>query len=174
MERKILWTIGHSNRTIEEFTNILLHYKIERLVDIRALPGSDKFPWFNQDSLKQSLNEIGIDYQYLKLLSGIRPQRKDSPNTACKNKSFRAYADYMETEPFKEGIAVLEDLASQKRTVIMCSEILWWRCHRSMVADYMKSIGWEVINIFTINKSEEHHYRSVARIVDGKLTYREA
>ena len=96
MERKILWTIGHSNRTIEEFTNILLHYKIERLVDIRALPGSDKFPWFNQDSLKQSLNEIGIDYQYLKLLSGRRPQRKDSPNTAWKNKSFRAYADRSE------------------------------------------------------------------------------
>ena len=169
---KTLWTIGHSNRTIEEFIQILLHYSIERIVDIRRLPGSDKYPWFNQDRLRESLKENGIEYVYLYLLSGRRPQRKESPNTEWRNKSFRAYADYMETDEFREGISELEKYALEKRSAIMCSEVLWWRCHRSMVADYMKSLGWYVINIFSIDKAEEHPYTSVAKIIDGKLRYR--
>lgn len=170
MEKKI-WTIGHSTRSIESFIHILKEYDIEVLADIRSLPGSDKYPQFNQDRLKDSLNQSGIQYEYIRQLGGLRPAKKDSLNIVWLNKSFRGYADYMETDEFRDGIDALISLAEEKKTAIMCSEVLWWRCHRSMVADYLKSLGWTVIHIENETKSEEHPYTSPARIVDGKLTY---
>ncbi|MGL5691649.1 MAG: DUF488 family protein, partial [Bacteroidales bacterium] len=102
-----IWTIGHSTRTGEHFIEVLKNYNIQVLVDIRTLPGSDKFPQFNQDRLSESLSQNGIEYVYIPRLGGLRPSHKDSPNIAWRNKSFRAYADYMETDAFKEGIKEL-------------------------------------------------------------------
>ena len=171
---KQIWTIGHSTRSIESFIQILKAYDIKVLADVRSLPGSDKFPQFNQDNLMVSLNENGIEYRYIPLLGGLRPAKKDSLNDAWRNKSFRGYADYMETDDFKKGINILVTLAGQKNTVIMCSEILWWRCHRSMIADYLKSEGWTVCHIRDEYTSEIHPYTSPAKIVGHKLTYHQS
>ena len=140
MER-IIWTIGHSTLDVEQFVNVLESYHIELLVDVRSLPGSNKFPHFNADNLASYLKKNHIDYRYLKLLGGLRPKNKDSLNIAWRNQSFRNYADYMETEGFKEGISWLIEYALHTRTAIMCAEAVWWRCHRSMIADYLTSMG---------------------------------
>ncbi len=166
-----IWTIGHSTRTGEHFIEVLKSFGIEVLADIRTLPGSDKFPQFNQDRLSESLFQNGIRYVYIPRLGGLRPSHKDSLNIAWRNKSFRAYADYMQTDSFRQGIEELLVLAKENRTAIICSEILWWRCHRSMVADYLKSIGWIVIHIEDTGKFKEHPYTSAASIINGHLDY---
>ena len=166
-----IWTIGHSTHSIELFVELLQQYDIELLVDVRSLPGSNKFPQFNSDNLAQSLREHEIEYTYLKILGGLRPKNKNSLNTAWRNQSFRNYADYMESDSFKEGIEILQELAREKRTAIMCAEVLWWRCHRSMIADVMKIKGWKVIHIQSKTSTKEHPYTAAASIVDGKLSY---
>jgi uncharacterized protein (DUF488 family) len=168
-----IWTIGHSNRELEDFIKILKSFKIELVADVRSLPGSNRFPHFNKESLRKSLKEHTIYYVHIPELGGRRNFDKDSKNTAWKNKSFRGYADYMESEDFKNGIKVLLDYAKKMKTVIMCAEALWWRCHRSMISDYLKSIGIIVNHIMDILKYSEHSYTSPAKIEEGKLTYRE-
>lgn len=170
---KKLWTIGHSTHPIEEFISILHAYHIEMLIDVRSLPGSNKFPQFNKENLEISLPKANISYKHLLILGGRRKVSKTSKNAAWHNASFRGYADYMETDAFKEGIEELKKLAEHKKVVIMCAEVLWWRCHRSMIADELKSKGWTVIHIMSATKSEEHRYTAPAKIVDGKLTYAE-
>ena len=141
------------------------------VVDVRSLPGSNKFPQFNKENLEISLPKEGVAYKHLLLLGGRRKVSKTSKNTAWHNASFRGYADYMETDAFKEGIQELKKVAEHKRVAIMCSEVLWWRCHRSMIADYLKVQDWTVIHILNLNKSEEHPYTAPAKIVNGKLSY---
>lgn len=168
---KIIWTIGHSTHTLQEFIALLHGYHIEMLVDVRSLPGSNKFPHFNKENLKISLPKEGISYKHLLILGGRRKVSKTSKNTAWHNASFRGYADYMETGAFKEGILELKKLAEHTKVAIMCSEVLWWRCHRSMIADKLKSEGWTVIHILSLTKSEEHPYTSPAKIIKGELSY---
>lgn len=169
--QKAIWTIGHSTHSAEEFLGILQHYHIKLLVDVRRYPGSRKFPWFNQDVLKSYLIDHGIDYVHIGELGGRRKPNPDSENTTWRHPAFRAYADFMESEEFKIGITELELLATTKVSAIMCSEVLWWRCHRSMIADYLKSSGWEVMHILSKEKSTEHPYTQPAKVVNGKLTY---
>ena len=119
---KEIWTIGHSTRTLEHFVEMLRSFNIELLVDIRSFPGSRRVPQFNKENLEQSMPENGIDYMHLKLLGGRRPVHKDSKNTGWKHPAFRGYADYMETDIFKEGIEELEKNALKERTAYMCSE----------------------------------------------------
>ena len=107
----------------------------------------------------------------MKELGGRRKANPDSKNTEWRHPAFRGYADYMETETFKEGMAALKKLALKQRTAYMCSEAVWWRCHRSMVSDYLKAAGWKVWHIMGIEKAEEHPYTAPARIVDGRLSY---
>src|SRR5665811_639570 len=171
--RDRIYTIGHSTRTGEEFILILNSFKIELLADIRSYPGSKRYPHFNKENLQQTLLAHKIIYQHFPELGGRRKTLKDSKNTAWRNDAFRGYADYMETEDFKEGISRLEDFASQYKTAYMCSEAVWWRCHRSLVSDYLKWKGWQVMHIMSKNKSEEHPYTSPAKIVDDKLNYTE-
>lgn len=171
MPAKILWTIGHSTRTIEEFTALLLQNGIRMLADVRLLPGSRKYPHFNQDVLERSLEKQGIDYLHILGLGGRRKKVKDSRNTVWRNASFRAYADYMETPEFEESAKNLMHLALEKNTCIMCSEAVWWRCHRSMIADYLKSKGWKVLHILSEKKTEEHPYTKAASIIDDQLEY---
>ncbi|HXM50543.1 MAG TPA: DUF488 domain-containing protein, partial [Pyrinomonadaceae bacterium] len=101
-----------------------------------------------------------------------RSARSDSHNIAWRNKMFRGYADYMETEEFRAGIARLLDVARTRRTAIMCAEAVWWRCHRSLISDYLKANGVEVTHIMTAGKSEPHPFTSAARIINGELSYR--
>ena len=167
-----IWTVGHSTRSGEDFGKILLAHEIKVLVDVRSFPGSRRLPHFNREALSQSLGELGIEYRHEPRLGGRRKPSSDSHNTAWKNASFRAYADHMETEAFRQGVEELLEVAAIERTTVMCAEALWWRCHRSLIADYLKAEGHTVLHIIDQHKTEEHPYTSAARIVEGKLTYK--
>ena len=171
-QNKIVWTIGHSTRTLEKLIEMRHSFKIEMLADIRSYPGSRRYPQFNKESLEVSLPENNIQYVHLKKLGGRRKVNPDSKNTAWRHVAFRGYADYMETEDFKEGIQELEKISLQQRTAFMCSEAVWWRCHRSMVSDYLKAHGWKVMHIMDVSKEEEHPYTAPAKVVNGELTYK--
>jgi uncharacterized protein (DUF488 family) len=167
-----IWTIGHSTRTAEKFSEILLAHEIKVLVDVRSFPGSRRLPQFNKAELAESLSSMGIEYRHEPRLGGRRKPRADSHNTAWKNASFRAYADHMESEEFQRGVEELLEIAASERTTVMCAEAVWWRCHRSLIADYLKAEGHTVLHITDQSRTEEHPFTSAARIVDGKLSYR--
>ena len=173
VEQKSIWTIGHSTRPIEYFIEMLQSFSIKMLVDIRSFPGSRRYPQFNKENLEISMPENGIEYLHLRPLGGRRAAKPGSKNTAWKNAAFRGYADYMETNEFKEAIQELEKIAMKQRTAYMCSEAVWWRCHRSMVSDYLKAEGWTVNHIMDIGKATEHTYTAPAKIIDGRLSYEE-
>jgi uncharacterized protein (DUF488 family) len=167
-----IWTIGHSTRTIDEFISLLKENGIKLLADVRSLPGSKRYPQFNKESLANSLGKVGIRYEHFPELGGRRKARLDSSNTAWRNASFRGYADYMETEEFRNGAQRLLDLAGRSGpSAIMCAEAVWWRCHRSLISDYLKVRGIEVRHILDANKTDSHPYTSAARIVNGDLSY---
>jgi uncharacterized protein (DUF488 family) len=167
-----VWTFGHSTRALEEFIEALNSFAIKVLVDVRSFPGSRRYPHFNREQLKASLAAAGIDYQHFPELGGRRRAKPDSLNMTWRNESFRGYADYMETGDFRAGIERLLSVANQRRTAVMCSEAVWWRCHRSLISDYLKAKGVEVTHIMGVRKSEVHPFTSAARIVNGALSYR--
>ncbi|HEV3099747.1 MAG TPA: DUF488 domain-containing protein [Candidatus Udaeobacter sp.] len=167
-----IWTIGHSTRSIDTFISLLKANGITVLADVRTWPGSKRYPQFNKEKLSHSLGKAGIRYEHFPELGGRRKAKPDSKNTAWRNESFRGYADYMETEEFNKGVKRLLDLsAAAGPTAIMCAEAVWWRCHRSLISDYLKARGIEVIHILDANKTEPHPYTSAAQIVNGKLSY---
>lgn len=166
-----IYTIGHSTRSLEEVLHILKAYGIGHLADIRSLAGSRRVPQFNQETLAPGLEASGIHYTHLKLLGGLRPTRRDSPNTGWRNRSFRGYADYMQTAEFSEGLHVLETLARQECTAIMCAEAVPWRCHRSLVADALLIRGWEVLHLFSPAHAEAHRLCPFARLEGLHITY---
>nr|WP_040548000.1 DUF488 domain-containing protein [Pedosphaera parvula] len=169
---KEIWTIGHSTRSLAEFTALLKQNQIESLADIRRFPGSRRYPQFGRDQLAMGLQNEGIAYEHFEKLGGRRAPVPDSPNTAWRNTGFRGYADYMVTAAFDEGIRRLIILAAAKRTVIMCAEAVWWQCHRSLIADYLKASGMAVWHIIGASKVELHPYTSPAHLIDGRLSYR--
>ena len=166
-----LWTVGHSSRSLDELLEILRSAGIEVVADVRRFPGSRKFPRFGSDALAASLREAGIGYEHFPELGGRRRSSPDSPNTAWRNESFRAYADYMATSGFAKGIDRLLELAQRQRVAVMCSEAVWWRCHRGLIADHLKVRGHEVVHLLSPDRHDEHPYTSAARVVDGRLDY---
>lgn len=154
---RTIFTIGHSNRAFEDFLALLTENEIEVLADIRTVPKSRTYPYFNTESLAKSLPEHGIEYVHIAKLGGLRKAKKDAPsrNTAWENSSFRNYADYAETESFREGLEELTSIARTKRTAYMCSEAVWWRCHRRIVTDYLLTAGWKVLHIMAPRKVTE-------------------
>ena len=171
MQERNIWTIGHSTRDLGKFIAMLRSFQIELVVDIRSFPGSRRYPHFNKEALAISLPKTGIEYIHLPDLGGRRKPLNDSNNTGWRLAAFRGYADYMETDAFEKGIKNLELLASKKRVAYMCSEAVWWRCHRSLISDYLKHKGWTVVHIMDAGKSEEHPYTKPARIVGNNLVY---
>src|SRR5215211_7604841 len=148
-----IWTIGHSTRGIDEFISLLDENEIKLLADVRAWPGSKRYPQFNKDALAESLIAHGIRYEHFPELGGKRKSKPDSHNNAWGNASFRGYADYMETAQFQKGIERLLDIAAETGPIaIMCAEAVWWRCHCSLIADYLKARGIEVPHILGANK----------------------
>jgi len=168
-----IYTIGHSTRDQDEFIKMLRPFDITALVDIRRFPGSRKYPHFNQESLTASLQKVGIQYTHLEGLGGRRKVQKDSTNSRWRNDSFQGYADYMETKDFEKATAKLEAIALKQPTAYMCAEAVWWRCHRSMVSDYLKAKGWKVLHIMSVAKADEHPYTSPARIEGDQVFYSE-
>ena len=166
-------TIGHSTREIDVLISMLEENGIKLLVDVRSLPGSKRYPQFNKEALAKSLSQHGIHYEHFPELGGRRKPKPDSKNIAWRNPSFRAYADYMETDEFHRGITRLLHLApASGPTAIMCAEAVWWRCHRGLISDFLKARGVEVTHIVDRSKTEPHPFTSPARIVNGELSYR--
>jgi uncharacterized protein (DUF488 family) len=166
-----IWTIGHSTRPIGEFLGLLCAARIDIVADVRSFPGSRKYPQYGKEALATTLAAHGIGYEWLPALGGRRRVAPDSPNTAWRNASFRGYADYMSSPEFAQGLGQLIQLASQGRTAIMCAEALWWRCHRSMIADALSVRGIEVVHILGAKTSVVHPMTAPARVVGGALTY---
>ena len=148
--------------------------QIKAVADVRMFPGSRRYPQFGREALAKSLADAAIRYEHFLELGGRRRAKPDSRNNAWRNESFRGYADYMETESFRKGIERLVDVAGQTGPVaIMCAEAVWWRCHRSLISDYLKARGVEVLHILDHNKVEPHPFTSAAKIVNGELSYTE-
>jgi uncharacterized protein (DUF488 family) len=166
-----IWTIGHSTRPSEEFVDLLQAYRIETIADVRSFPGSRKYPQYGQQALTATLAAHDIGYAWLPALGGRRRASPDSPNTAWRNAAFRGYADYMASAAFAQGMTQLLDVANGSRTALMCAEAVWWRCHRSLIADVLRVRGIEVVHILDARHSTPHPMTQPARIVDGRLSY---
>ncbi|MCX7548262.1 DUF488 domain-containing protein [Xanthomarina sp. F1114] len=170
-KQKTIWTIGHSTRTEEEFLNLLESFEIKQLLDVRRFPGSRKFPQFNKENLEVVVPKKGMAYIHLENLGGRRKASPESKNTIWNHPSFRGYADYMETDSFERAFSNLQNLALKKPSAIMCSEAVWWRCHRSMIADKLKAAQWDVLHILGEHKLQKHPYTKPAKVIDGHLSY---
>ena len=166
------WTIGHSTRTFDELARTLRDAEIELVVDVRRFPGSRRLPQFESTTVEAELARAGIAYRWIAALGGRRRPDPHSPSTGWTHAAFRAYADHIATEEFAEGLTELLMLAGGLRTAIMCAEVLWWRCHRRLIADVLVSLGVPVVHLFAPGKSELHRLRPPARLENGQLTYR--
>lgn len=169
-----LYTIGHSTRPLEEFIDLLREHDIGILADVRSFPSSRRYPHFNRESLAEVLQRYGIRYEWLgEQLGGFRKKGlgENSPNKAWKSQGFRNYADFTMTEPFREGVGRLLELAETGSLAFMCAEQLYWRCHRRIISDYLKARGHSVTHIVWKGKPEEHELTRFAKIVEGKLRY---
>jgi uncharacterized protein (DUF488 family) len=169
----VLYTIGHSTRTLEELIAALRAHQIELIVDIRAFPMSRRLPQFNRDSLQQTLPAAEIGYRWMKELGGYRKKiLEESPHIALRNQSFRNYADYMLTPEFEQAMADLITLAKNTSPAYMCAEGPYFRCHRMLVSDWLVAHGHEVLHIDGPGAVKPHLLTAEARIVDGRLIYR--
>jgi uncharacterized protein (DUF488 family) len=166
-----VWSIGHSTHAFDAFVELLRANGIERVADIRTVPKSRRHPHFHTDSLARELPAHGIAYEHLAALGGWRHAASDSPNGGWRNASFRGYADYAMTPEFAAGLGALRALAAQAPTAMMCSEALWWRCHRRLVADRLVLGGDEVCHIGSDGRAAHHELSSFAAVVDGRLIY---
>jgi uncharacterized protein (DUF488 family) len=167
-----IWTIGHSNRPWDAFEALLRAHGARTLVDVRAFPGSRRWPHFSRDAMARHLDACGIEYHWLPALGGRRPSvRSDSPHRAWTVTAFRNYADHLATEEFRTGLARLVDLARARATAVMCAEALVAQCHRRLISDRLTSLDWRVLHITGTGPPAEHCYPPFLRIVDGELLY---
>jgi uncharacterized protein (DUF488 family) len=171
MDSARVLTIGHSTRPIDVFLDLLTRHRVDTLVDVRRHPGSRTQPQYNVAPLRESLAQAGIGYEWLEALGGRRRARADSHNTRWRNASFRGYADYMETPAFTSAFDALTALCDSKRCALMCAEVLWWRCHRSLIADALQAGGRPVAHIGPDGALIAHPYTGAAWIDDGRLRY---
>ncbi len=150
---------------------MLQAYQIDLLVDVRTVPRSRYNPQFNRDALPAPLAAVGIAYEHMPGLGGLRHARPDSPNTGWRNLSFRGYADYMQTPEFASNLQALQDLEAGRRVAIMCAEAVPWRCHRSLIADALITRGVPVVHIMSATKANPHQLTSFARVEGTRITY---
>ena len=168
-----IYTIGHSTRTHDEFIALLHAHDVQRLIDVRRYPGSRRHPHFSRESLQHSLPATGIVYEHEAALGGRRSSTThNSPNTAWRSASFRAYADYMGTQEFADALERVLARADELRTVIMCAEAVPWRCHRQLIADALVARGITVRHIITSAGAAEHELHDEAHVTaGGRVTY---
>ncbi|MDX9823052.1 MAG: DUF488 domain-containing protein [Syntrophales bacterium] len=167
----IIYTIGHSTRTVEEFVRILHAHEIQTVVDVRTIAASRHNPQYNETELRKSLSRAGIEYIRMKGLGGLRHTTKASPNTAWRNAAFRGFADYMQTAEFAENIEQLIKIAAEKRTAILCAEAVPWRCHRSLIGDALLVRNVPVVDIMSEKAGKPHILTSFARVDGQRITY---
>lgn len=168
----LVCTIGHSNRPLDDFIGLLRANDVQCVVDIRTVPKSRHNPQFGQDLLPHSLARAGINYRYIEELGGLRHARADSlANSGWRNKSFRGYADHMQSEEFAQGLAALEALVARQRCALMCAEAVPWRCHRSMVGDALVVRGYAVEHIIGPKGRKRHTLTPFAHVEGLAITY---
>ena len=166
-----LWTVGHSTRSSEAFLDVLAAHHIEALLDVRRFPGSRRLPQFRAEELETALAARGVAYRWLPGLGGRRRPDPDSPNVAWRHPAFRAYADHVASEEFAASMFELLVVAHGLRTAVMCAEVLWWRCHRRLIADVLTALGAQVVHLRDEQVSEIHRLAPPAALVEGRLTY---
>jgi uncharacterized protein (DUF488 family) len=166
-----VWTVGHSTRSFDELLAVLDAYGVELVADVRRFPGSRRLPQYSASALEASLGAHGIAYHWLPALGGRRRPTADSSNLAWRHPAFRAYAEHIATEEFADGLFELLMLAGGLRTAVMCAEVLWWRCHRRLIADVLTSLGISVVHVRDDRTAEPHRLVLPARMVGGELTY---
>jgi len=168
----VIYTIGHGNRSIEEFLGLLKDAAIEFLVDVRAYPASRRHPQFARASLEGSLADAGIRYVWEgTALGGRRKPQPNSPHVALTNPGFRAYADYMASGTFRDGLERLIGLGSATPATIMCAERLPWQCHRYLLADSLVACGVRVLHLVSPGQGKEHALNRLARSCGERLVY---
>ena len=171
MNSPLIVTIGHSNRSLEEFIKLLQLNDVQLVADVRTVPRSRYNPQFNKNTLPESLREAGIGYQHMAGLGGFRHTVTDSPNTGWRNASFRGFADYMQTKEFEDSLEKLIDLAKTERVALMCAEAVPWRCHRSLISDALVIRGIHVEDILGKGERREHVLTSWAEVHGTRITY---
>ena len=171
-ESRTIHTIGHSTRTIENFIELLRAHRIDLLIDVRRWPMSKRYPHFNREALTLSLEENGIGYNWRQDLGGFRKAEANSPNTAWRVATFRAYADFMLTENFAQIMHEIDSIANEHRIVLMCAEAVHWRCHRQLLADAFLVRGWSVLHIMD-DGCHEHKLPPFARPQAQRIIYRD-
>ena len=164
-------TIGHSNLPLDRFLRILQCHGIHRVVDVRSFPRSRRHPQFNAEPLRDALQRVGLAYEGLTPLGGMRRARPDSANLAFPPDGLRGYADHMETRAFAEALDTLLILARQAPTTVMCAEADWRRCHRSLLSDALQVRGVEVRHLAGEGPPERHALTAAARVEGGRLSY---
>lgn len=167
----LVCTIGHSNRPLETFLDLLRSNEIARVLDVRTVPRSRHNPQFGQDALPASLASAGISYLHIAELGGLWHARADSPNTGWRNLSFRGYADYMQTPEFAANVDAVVELARAERCVLMCAEAVPWRCHRSLIGDALLVRGMRVEDIIGPKGRKPHRLTAFAVVEGTHLTY---
>lgn len=169
-----LFTVGHSTRSIEEFIDLLHSAEIGLVIDVRRLPGSRRHPQFDEDSLRDSLDAAGIRFERIAELGGRRAVSKDvsfEVNAFWQNRSFHNYADYALSDEFRVGFTRLLDRGHEHRTAVMCSEAVWWRCHRRIIADHLIAHGEQVFHLMGPEQRPPASLTEGAVIKDGDVTY---
>ena len=167
----VILTIGHSTRTLDEFVELLKAYHVTLVADVRSVPRSRHNPQFNKETLPTSLKLVGVRYVHMPEIGGLRRPKSDSVNIAWRNKSFRGYADYMQTKEFTENRLTLIALAKQNCVAIMCAEALPWRCHRSLIADALLVRNVKVEHILSADSSVSHKLTEWAHVEGTRITY---
>ncbi len=166
-----LYTIGHSNRTLEFFISLLLGYGIQCLVDVRTIPRSRRNPQFNREDLSENLRKVGIGYKHEAKLGGLRHPLPGSVNEAWENASFRGFADYMHTAKFHQALAGLIRTGRRQRAAILCAEAVPWRCHRSLIADALRVRRVQVRHIMSRVRAPLHRLTPWIRVRGTKISY---
>jgi uncharacterized protein (DUF488 family) len=169
--KPVIFTVGHSTRSLDELVEMLRAHGVERLVDVRTIPRSRHNPQFNRDTLSKALHNRHLSYRHMKALGGLRHARADSINAGWRNASFRGYADYMQTPAFEDALARLLILAKEKPTAIMCAEAVPWHCHRSLIADALTVRGYPVRDIMSVTSAKPHLVIAMARVHGQQVTY---
>jgi uncharacterized protein (DUF488 family) len=166
-----VYTIGHSTRTLAEFIDLIKTYDVTLIVDVRTVPHSRHNPQFNKEPLPETFKAEGIKYLHVPDLGGFRRPHPDSPNLAWKNKTFRGYADYMQTREFTENLLKIVALAKENCVAVMCAEAMPWRCHRSLIADALSVRHIKVKHILNANNSTNHELTPWACVQGTRITY---
>ena len=167
----VVFTIGHSTRSADEFLALLRAHGIQQLADIRTVPKSGRHPQFTAIVLGAFLHRHGIVYRHCPALGGLRKPKPDSVNSGWRHPGFRGYADHMQTPAFEAGLSELLNFAREAPTTVMCAEAVWWQCHRQLLSDALVARGVAVRHILDLGAPKSHQLSDFAQVLGKRIWY---